>query len=394
MCDEFSVKSVNCRLVQNENNSRKLLLYIPEEYSDKNVSLSFLTPGGQHRFSDFIAISDGIGEYYLPVDVLDNKGILLIQVNISDADGNYLLKSSIFRFPVTEDIGGYNPTPVDNLKTYTIADLLTKFNNYVAKPDDTTPAEFVPVSDGLGGYLWQYMSGGGGSDPNAVKYTVQTRTEAEKTIARGNIGAVDGQYVESEIISATTGLATTSYVDGKIDDLNGELSVVAKTGSYLDLSDLPVNLSEFTNDLNFATEDFVNSSISTNTAYFKGTFNSVADLPTTGVTNNDYAFIVGTDIHGNTTYTRYKYNSEDTVWVEEYVLNNSSFTDEQWAAIQSGITSALVTQIGTNTTNIGNKQSKTIIDAGGYFTTDTVEGALQEIGSTLDGLDEALEALL
>ena len=39
-------------------------------------------------------------------------------------------------------------------------------------------------------------------------------------------------------------------------------------------------------------------------------------------------------------------------------------------------------------------QTKTITDAGGFYTTDTVEAALQEIGGQLDGLDAALEALL
>lgn len=105
-----------------------------------------------------------------------------------------------------------------------------------------------------------------------------------------------------------------------------------------------------------ATEDFVNSSIATNTAYFKGTFNSLAELEaiseTEEVSNNDYGFVKGTDAAGNTTYTRYKYNADDEEWIEEYVLNNSSFTAEQWATIQSGITSADKTQIATNTSAI------------------------------------------
>lgn len=45
-------------------------------------------------------------------------------------------------------------------------------------------------------------------------------------------------------------------------------------------------------------------------------------------------------------------------------------------------------------TALAGKQSTSITDAGGYFTVDTVEGALQEIGAQLSGLDEALEALL
>ena len=44
--------------------------------------------------------------------------------------------------------------------------------------------------------------------------------------------------------------------------------------------------------------------------------------------------------------------------------------------------------------NMSNYQTKTIVDSGGYFGTDTVDGALQEIGSQLNGLAAALEALL
>lgn len=93
-----------------------------------------------------------------------------------------------------------------------------------------------------------------------------------------------------------------------------------------------------------ADKEFVNSSISTNTAIFKGTYNSLADLQQVTADANDYGFVIGTDAAGNTTYSRYKY-VEGTGWEYEYTLNNSSFTAEQWAAIQSGITAALVTKL-------------------------------------------------
>lgn len=111
-----------------------------------------------------------------------------------------------------------------------------------------------------------------------------------------------------------------------------------------------------------ADKSFVNSSIATNTANFIGTFNSVAELEAYSgtVTNNDYAFVVGTDSDGNTVYVRYKYNANDQEWLYEYELNNSSFTAVQWASINSGITSTAVTTIGTalqpndNITNLTN----------------------------------------
>lgn len=85
-----------------------------------------------------------------------------------------------------------------------------------------------------------------------------------------------------------------------------------------------------------ADKEFVNSSIANDAATFQGTFESVNDLPTTNVKKNDYAFIVTVVSGGNPEYKRYKYNG--TQWLEEFVLNNSSFTANQWAAINSGIT--------------------------------------------------------
>lgn len=93
-----------------------------------------------------------------------------------------------------------------------------------------------------------------------------------------------------------------------------------------------------------ADKNFVNSSIGTNTANYISNngqpFASVAELEAYSgtLTNNDYAFVVGTDAEGNTTYTRYKYNANTQQWAAEYVLNNSSFTAAQWATIQSGMT--------------------------------------------------------
>ena len=105
---------------------------------------------------------------------------------------------------------------------------------------------------------------------------------------------------------------------------------------------------------NKAIYDFVNSSVSTNTAYFIGTYSSLAELEAHTdypyhVTNNDYGFVISIDSSGNTVYNRYKYNSESSEWQFEYPLNNSSFTAIQWETINSGITAS-------DKTNWNNKQ--------------------------------------
>ena len=106
-----------------------------------------------------------------------------------------------------------------------------------------------------------------------------------------------------------------------------------------------------------ADKEFVNSSIANNAATFQGTFETVNDLPTTNVKNNDYAFIVSVTSEGNPEYKRYKYNG--TQWIEEFTLNNSSFTANQWAAINSGITD---TWINNTNEKLENITSTTIIE--------------------------------
>lgn len=97
--------------------------------------------------------------------------------------------------------------------------------------------------------------------------------------------------------------------------------------------------SEASSSNQLADKNFVNSSIATNTANFLGTYTSLADIEAIqNPTNNDYAFLETADASGNNVYDRYKYNAESNEWLFEYELNNSSFTAEQWATINSGIT--------------------------------------------------------
>ena len=131
----------------------------------------------------------------------------------------------------------------------------------------------------------------------------------------------------------------------------------------------------------------MNSSIATASATYRGAYNLVSDLELTvaateqqiaaalatkmtalGITpdNNDYCFVQVPTADATPTQIarvdRYKYNG--TAWAFEFSLNNSGFTAAQWAALNSGITSGLVTKLGdlpTNselTTLLGGKEDK------------------------------------
>lgn len=109
--------------------------------------------------------------------------------------------------------------------------------------------------------------------------------------------------------------------------------------------------------------DFVNSSVSTNTANFIGTFNSLSELESYAgeITNNDYAFVVDQDLEGNTLYKRYKYTTSRSLWEFEYSLNNSSYTANQWATINSGLTAEDKEELGKKA-NSENVYTKTEMD--------------------------------
>ena len=211
--------------------------------------------------------------------------------------------------------------------------------------------------------------------------TLDGKIAAEKTRAEGAEGSL-----QTAINSETTARQQADQtLDGKIaaektraegaeqalqtaiDIINGKIPAQATTSNQL------------------ADKSYVNSSISTATADFKGTYNSLQNLEQVTANANDYAFVIATDAAGNTVYKRYKW-VEGTGWSWEYDLNNSSFTAAQWAAIQSGITAALVTKLTDLPTNaeLNQRISTAITTAlGQYYTKTQIDAALAAINTAI-----------
>lgn len=195
--------------------------------------------------------------------------------------------------------------------------------------------------------------------PDAVLYTPQDLTPEQQAQARQNIGA--GTYTKPN-----TGIPETDFAQGVQTSLE-KANTAVQPDALTPITDLIPEQATPQNQL--ADKNFVNSSVATNTANYISDngqpFQSVADLEayTGTLTNNDYAFVVGTDSAGNTTYTRYKYNATTQTWAAEYVLNNSSFTAEQWAAISSGITALLVQKLSELPTEIVTYVAQTLTEA-------------------------------
>ena len=172
----------------------------------------------------------------------------------------------------------------------------------------------------------------------------------------------DGRYVAKK--PHTTGktevyIQTDSGISTKeVGDTAGDVPVRNVNGNITGYSPLTDN--------EYTTKSYVNSSIANEAADYISNngepFTSLEELQEYTkihtVTNNDYAIIVVTDDDGNTRYDRYKYNESTGVWGFEYSINNSSFTEAQWAAINSGLTSA---KLATMLTEIDNLMAQSLM---------------------------------
>lgn len=196
------------------------------------------------------------------------------------------------------------------------------------------------------------------------------------------------------------GLSTNDFTDAYKNKVDSAIQGVKVNNTALTPTDnvvnveVPTKTSDLqndgeggnTDDDKFATKGFVNSSIETSTATFRGTYNLVSDLSLTisateteigtaiatklateqiTANNNDYVFVQVPTANNTPTIIdhidRYKYVEVNNVgsWVYEYTLNNSGFTQAQWDAINSAITATKVTDYDNHLLNTSNPHNVT-----------------------------------
>jgi hypothetical protein len=155
----------------------------------------------------------------------------------------------------------------------------------------------------------------------AIAKEVADRAEAVKAEAdaRTAADAALGDRIDAETAERKSADAA---LDGRVTAVEAKIPAQASAENQL------------------ADKAFVNSSISTATATFRGTFESLEALKAAEADKNDYAFWVHKDEAGNTCYDKYTYDGAE--WRFEYRLNNSSFTAAQWAALNSGVTADVI----------------------------------------------------
>ena len=188
-------------------------------------------------------------------------------------------------------------------------------------------------------------------DMRTLVYQVGTNLE-EETIAR----------TKSILDLKTATYASDDLLRSQINEveakrLAGE-QIIDTTNQRLDAINLIVP-AEATTANKLADKAYVESLIATETSVFIGTFDTLEEIMAIkDAKNNSYAFHKTAE-----GYSRYKFIAAEDEWRFEYALNNTSFTSEQWAAINSKMSETLAEQITINKNNIVNEINTRVAEA-------------------------------
>ena len=247
---------------------------------------------------------------------------------------------------------------------------------------------------------------------DAVCFTEQVLTEAQKAQARQNIGALGAVTIPTKVsdLENDSGFQNASQVAAAVAE--EALRATAKeTEIEAAIPDVSAFITKFVNDLvnyytksaidailaekqddisdiipaqassqnKLADKDFVNSSVQTASANFRGNWATKSAIPTDYTlypadyagnrkpTTNDYLVVQADESQDGGTW-RYKYSGDwdtDGVngWFAEYEVNETPLTATQLAALNSGITQQAVQQIADNAAALANRYTKNETDS-------------------------------
>ena len=240
------------------------------------------------------------------------------------------------------------------------------------------PGEGVPT----GGTTGQYLVKVSNTDYDTAWQTLNIPTKTSDLI--NNSGFITASDIPVTSVNGQTGNVTINLPTKTSDLINdSDFQTSSDTASYIAIhnasltahpdirnkvnaiDDLIPNQASISNQL--ADKNFVNSSVQTATANFRGNWNDWADVPTVASdypadyagnktpTVNDYLVIQDASDYTEETLAgtwRFKYTGDWDVdgkagWQPEYQVNETPLTAAQLAALNSGITAGLVANIPT-----------------------------------------------
>lgn len=313
---------------------------------------------------------------YTPYNATNPQGYT--KVESSTTNGNIKIngtETTVYSLP--------NTVVTDTELQAEVTTLQNSINAKYTKPTGGIPktdlASGVQDSLDLAGTALQSISS---SDvTNALGYTPynvsnpQGYTKVEASNTNGNI-KINGS--ETNVYTLPSNIATDSDVATVQSNLDAEITARGNADTTLQNGINTINgkipsAASTTNQL--ADKNFVNSSINAFAAYYitknaagdpfatKAELNAATIFYSGGAvrtpTTNDYCIVLADETKQSETgvdpTTRYSYQGNQ--WEYQYTINNTPLTAAQLNAINSGITSALVTQIGTNQSNISSLQT-------------------------------------
>lgn len=217
----------------------------------------------------------------------------------------------------------------------------------------------------------EWVEGGGGGSINNKLDKPSGNPDSPSFVEVGTTGAVS--YV------AVDEFATIDALSGITDTANNALSLAQTNEKDIgsldgEVAELSVDVEDINNKIpaqasainKLVDKEYVDSSISTMSATFRGSFATKAALDewqeaNPGVADkNDYAVVEADETHGNATW-RYSF---DTEWAPQYKVNNTPFTTAQNAAINSGITENAVNEFNSHVANKENPHGVTAAQVG------------------------------
>ena len=325
------------------------------DISSVNDGLAYLTNGITESMFGIVAVTvdfdtesatelKTLGQAYLEANGLASRTLTLTAFDLSLVDKNYTEIKVGNIIPVISPLHGINTKMQVNSKT---TDIVTPENSIFTLGLILNTISGIMASGGTTSKTISGQVTPPTEITGAVRYDItQTLSDAEKAKARANIGA------------------GTSNFDGRYSSLTGQPTIPTKT-------------SDLINDSGFGT-----------------TYIAVAatDNVISTVNGETYADIQAPIDAGKPVVVRWD-DIGDFYYFETFGFSDSSGIHRRtnFRCVMDGIVYTLTLR-DDNTWAFSETslQTSSITDTGGYFTTDTVEGALQEIGAELAGINTLL----
>ena len=284
--------------------------------SQTDQSGKFLTTDGTS--ASWATVSTGVTDYTL----LSNKP----EINGYTLTGNKTAAN--LGFATVSTSGSY--TDLVNVPTFATVATSGDYDDLLNKP--TIPAAQQQTD-------WDAVSGITSIANKPTLATVATSGSysdlSNKPILTDLTTTAQQDAIDSNITSALVTQIGTNQTN--ITTINGLIPSATTTSNQL-ADKAFVNSSISNMAANYVTSDAQGDNFATHAALIAGPYYNKGVSYT--LTNNDYALVEADEDHNNAA-TRYIYDG--TQWAFQYIVNNSPFSQAQSDAINSGITSSLVT---------------------------------------------------